>query len=294
MDTFGHSFVRGIAGAYDLGETDLAGLASALQVHLERARSRWPGVEVSGEEYAEHLARCAPESTQPLSTLEHLHTDDLYLALACSRGDRSALASLESEVMIHAPKAIARVDGSEPFVAEAVEEVRVRLLVGDKRPPRIAGYAGRGPLASWVMVSAVRVAYDLKRRRHQEVPSDQPGLELVFDDQPELRILRDQVKAPFAAAFRAALAGLEAKERNVLRLYMMEDVSAEAIGKMYGVHRATVARWIGTARHSVQKETRTRLRAQLDIGDDTFDSLMRQLSSTLDVSLVSNLAEGMA
>lgn len=289
METYAHSFIRGIGGAYDLGAPDLARLAPTLQGHVERAQKRWPGVEVPGEDYAAHLARCAPESDDPADALASMHTEDLYLALACARGDELAIATLESNVMIHAPKAIARVDPMDSFVTEAVAEVRIKLLVGDDRPPKILAYAGRGPLSSWVMVTAVRVAYDMKRKRQQEVSCEQPGLELAFDDEPALRILRAQVKAPFTVAFRAALAALDAKERNVLRLYLIEDVSAEAIGKMYGVHRATVARWIGAARHAVQKETRVRLRAQLRIGDSTFDSLMQHLSLKLDVSLVSNL-----
>lgn len=287
---FGQSFLRGIAGAYDLEDAAVERLGPALHTHLADAKTRWPGVVVSGEDYAEHLARCAPDVEDPIDALASMHTADLYLAYACTAGVREAIVAFESKVMSEVPRAVARIDRDDAFIGQVMEDVRIKLLVGDGREPRIGSYLGRGPLTSWVQVTAIRTAYGLKRRSEKEVPTPDEALDLpLLSEDPELVALRAQVREPFRRAFRAALGGLSPRDRNVLRLYLVEEVSAETIGTMYGVHRATVARWIAAARRSVHKATRTTLAAELELSPTSFESLMAKVLTGLDISLSSFL-----
>lgn len=294
VPSFGHSFLRGLAGAYDLPDSALRQVGPALTQHLDDARARWPGVVLSGEDYAEHLARCAPldgedGATEPAAALAEMHTEDLYLARACAEGSRAAIESFEKHIMSQVPRAIARVDSDDGFMRQIMEDVRVKLLVGDGGEPRILRYLGRGPLSSWVQVTGIRAAYSHKRRRGKEVPLPSDLDVPLIADAPELARLREQIEAPFRRAFLAALAELTPRERTILRLYLIEEVSAESIGTMYKVHRATVARWIHKARRAVHAGTRKRLQQELDIGAETFESLMGALLSRLDVSLASFL-----
>lgn len=294
MQDLGHSFLRGLAGAYELDRSTLHAVGPTLEAHLADARARWPKVALSGEDFAEHVARCAPEPDELARALDGLCTADVFLACACARGDRAALEAFEAQVMPHVPRAIARIDRDDAFVREVMEEVRIKLLVGDGREPRIASYLGRGPLTSWVQVTAIRTAYSLKRRKNPEQPTGDldeldDELELPLDDSPELAQLRATVQAPFRIAFREALASLSSRERAVLRLYLIEEVSAETLGTMYGVHRATIARWITAARKQVHDETRRRLSKALGLDARAFESLMHHVLSGLDVSLASFL-----
>jgi RNA polymerase sigma-70 factor (ECF subfamily) len=283
------SFLRGLEGAYELDGPTLHAVGPALEVHLAAARAKWPKVALAGEDFAEHLARCAPDVEDLSHALDGLCTADVYLACACARGDRAALEAFEEHVMPQVPRAIVRIDRDDAFVREVMEEVRIKLLVGDGREPRVASYLGRGPLTSWVQVTAIRTAYSLKRRRSPEEPVEEAELELSLDDSPELAHLRATVQTPFRVAFREALASLAPRERTVLRLYLIEEVSAETLATMYGVHRATIARWIGAARQQVHDETRRRLSSALGLDANGFESLMRNVLSGLDVSLASFL-----
>ena len=286
----GQSFLRGIAGAYDLEAAAIERLGPALQQHLERARAAWPGVVIRGEDFAEHLAACAPDAEDPAQALDDMHTADLYLACACASGQRAAIEAFEASIMSRAPRAIARVDSDDEFIKTIMEEVRIKLLVGDGRAPRIASYLGRGPLASWVMVTATRAAYSAKRGSAKELPTPPEDLDVpMLEHDPELARLRAQVREPFGRAFRAALDSLDVRARTVLRLYLIEEVSAETIGRMYSVHRATVARWIAKARHDVFVATRKQLSSELELDAKSFESLMAKLLSGLDLSLSSFL-----
>ncbi len=290
MLDLGQSFLRGIAGAYDLADDIVGKLGPSLAEHLTRARATWPNVHLDGEDFAQHLAACAPDARDPAEALAAMHTSDLYLAAACAAGLDSAIAAFESEVMSQVPRAVSRVDSNRAFIENVMEEVRVKLLVGDGRAPRISTYLGRGPLSSWVMVVAVRTAYGIKRKRGKEIPTPELDVPLLQGD-AELAHLRKQVREPFGRAFRAALAELSTRDRNVLRLYLIEEVGTESIARMYRVHRATVARWIARSRDSVANGTRKRLRKELSLSDGTFESLVRKIVTGLDLSLASFLED---
>ena len=133
-------------------------------------------------------------------------------------------------------------------------------------------------------------------RRHQDAVFALEGLFLAaVEEEGDVRVLLGfgdtQLRQPFAKVFAEALDALSARERNVLRLYLIDGVSAEVIGKMYRVHRATVARWITRARQTVQRETRRRLHAAVKLDGTSFESVVGLMWDGLDLSLATFLRE---
>jgi RNA polymerase sigma-70 factor (ECF subfamily) len=285
------SFAQGIAGAYSLDDAQTRALDPVLGELLESARAAWPGVELPGKDFAAHLAHVAPEVDDVAGALRDMNTDDLYLACACAKGDPPAVRAFEQTILPRAARAAARIDSNDNFVQEVLAEVRVKLLVAAEGQPRIANYLGRGPLAHWVQVTAMRVAQTFKRKtRKKEIAMDLPDVvQSVLGEDPELAPFADQLEKPFAKAFTDALGELSPRERNVLRLYLLEDVSAAQIGGMYRVHRATVARWIAQARRKVHAATKRRLAEEVELGPSSFESVMGQMMSGIDLSLASVL-----
>lgn len=265
-------------------------LAPILPDLIAEARSAWPGFGIDDATFARHLAEIAPDGDDAAEAMAKLRIADLYLACACAEGDPPAIRAFEEHVIPGARRAAARVDGDPVFVEDVCSDVRVRLLTADDGRPRITSYLGHGPLVHWVQVTAMRVAQTRKRRNKGDRYT-------VLDDlaastggaDPELAPLAAQLRAPFGEAFTEALASLSARERNVLRLYLVDEVSAEKIGGMYRVHRATVARWIAAARRKVYVATRKRLAEQKGIERGGFDSLMGHVLSGMDLSIASFL-----
>lgn len=291
-DALHTSFVAAVGDAYPIAPDVLARLAGALAARFGEAREAWPQLEVSGADFAAYLAERVPDDGDPAAALGHMRVSDLYLACACTLGVEGAADAFERAIMPSVPKAIARIDGSTQFIDEVVSLVRVKLLVGeDGRPPRVASYLGRGPLTAFAQVVALRAAQSIKRRAGREEPVDRDSLLAVpLDaDDPELAEVKAQIQGPFSRAFREALSELSPRHRNVLRLYLVEDVGSETIARMYNVHRATVARWVAEGRDAVLKGTRKRLMKDLAIGPSSFDSLIGKLATQLDVSLASFL-----
>src|SRR5262249_4247155 len=120
------------------------------------------------------------------------HATDLALARACGNGEAEALREFEHRFPPVAERALGRFGGGRAFVADALQELRVRLFTGTK--PRIWEYAGTGPLEAWVKVTAVRVALNLRERddRHQAraVAEGDDARAMAALNDPELELVK--------------------------------------------------------------------------------------------------------
>lgn len=214
---------------------------------------------------------------------------DAALALACARGHAAGLAEFDRRFHGEFAGALSRFRLDRATIDELTQVVREKLFVaGSDRPPRILEYGGKGPLVSWLRAVIVRTAIDYRRHEALEPkPTDdgEPLLDVgAATDDPELESIRARYAGPFREALREAIHALEADERNALRLHVAEGVSLDDIARMYGVHRATIARWIQSARERLLKGTRKLLEERLRLSPREFESLVRLCQSRLELS----------
>ena len=245
-----------------------ASAGQALHAALDHARAAWPGVHVDVPRLVAFLAPRLGDRAAPFAGL---HLGDLYLACACDRGEPSALAAFDRAFTPLIDRAVASLGASAAEQSELQQVVRVRLLVardGDAAT-RIAGYSGRGGLASWVRVVATREAARLlrKERRHEPAADDELARVLTPDAGPELDYLKRLYRDEFKAAVHAAIAGLSERERLVLRQHALDGLSIDQLAALHHVHRATTARWIAAARKAVLDGTRRALTSLLRDGE---------------------------
>ncbi len=278
------AFLAGFRGTQTGADT--AALGRALEEALGRACARWPGVSIDGAALARHLGARAAPGDDPVAALAALETDELALALACLGGDVRAIAELERGYLGALAAVVAQVDREPAFVDEVVQSVRAQVLVGDGDGGKIASYAGSGPLAGWLRVVALRAAMALRKSAEREQPVEDEVLEAVQGHlaAPERDLLKGRYAADLRAAFAEALAGLEPKERNLLRYYYVEQLGVEELGKLYGVHFSTVSRWLGAARTGIVTRTRTALAARLGPAAPAAESLL-DLAQSIELSL---------
>jgi RNA polymerase sigma-70 factor (ECF subfamily) len=245
----------------------------------------WPGIELDRERFAAHVGTLAPDAATRFPA-------DVYLAAACLAGVGQAITIFDREVLTASRGAIQAINSDAAFVGDALQKLRVALLVGDGGVPRLAAYAGRGPLRAWVSVAAARTALMMRRsqKRARETPVDDDedwcgALAQVSTNSPELDLLKRQYAVAFAAALRDAASALEARLRTVLRMSFVDALSIDEIGAVYGVHRATAARWIQRACDELFEETRRLLAERLAISQTELDRVTALVQSQLEVSL---------
>ena len=186
-----------------------------------------------------------------------------------------------------AGRSLARLRLTAADADDVLQRVRTKLLVGDgQSPPRLASYAARGSLIGWVRASVVHEALSAKRADGRRGPHDgASALDRMPGEDPDLGRLRELYAVPFKAAFAEVLASLTPRDRNVLRLVYMDGLTAEQVGAVYGVHRVSVARWIGQVRHALFERTRALLCERLHLQSGEVESITRLCLSQIDVSL---------
>jgi RNA polymerase sigma-70 factor, ECF subfamily len=217
---------------------------------------------------------------------ESPYAADVALARACAAGDRDALTDLERRLVADLAGALSRVGLNRAEIDEVGQIVRERLLVArPDRAPKILEYSGKGPLVGWLRAVIVRAGIDLRRqRRTQDVDVDEPLVEATAaSDDPTIEALRARYSDAFRIAFVDAVRALPADERNALRLNVVDGLNIEQIGTVFGVHRATVARWIAHAREAIAEQTRRLLKERLGLQDGDVESLVRLCRSRIDV-----------
>ena len=216
-----------------------------------------------------------------------LHTGDLAWARELAEGRREAIERYERELVPAITQQLAHRGFSQDEIAELQQTLRVRLFVGDDGPPAIASYAGRGKLKSWVLVASLREAVRARQKQRREPATDDDALIALADRTDGLppTLDKDRARETLRAALRIALAALPSRDRNLLRLGVIDGLTVDQIGALLGVHRATAARWLTSARDAITRGVRREV--QRAVGADPFEaeSLMRWADSRIDVSL---------
>jgi RNA polymerase sigma-70 factor (ECF subfamily) len=259
---------------------------------LQRARTAWPELGEPSQEFVRQLQeRLANLSAAPTSSnLAELRAEDLFLASTCASGKPEALRVFDERVWRPLRGAVARIDPSSDFVDEVGQRLREKLFsTSAGLAPRIREYSGRGALAGWVRVAAVRLALDLKRSRTEGAgAADDVADDAVADGaqaDPELRLLKERYGAAFQSALSKALDALSDEQCNLLRLQIVDGLQTHQIASLFGVDRSTVKRRLVAAREVLLEKTRELLHNELHISPSEFDSLAALVQSQLHVSL---------
>ena len=263
---------------------DRVRLGEELVELVNRARHEAPGVDHDPAGFVAYLAERATFDRDGQPVVVSVHAGALWIAYGCVRGDERAIAAFETTYARELGQALAR--SFDRGLAEDAElRVRERLfLVGDDAVPRLASYSGRGDLRAWLRAAAVRSAIDLMRAR-RSVPVDPMELADAAATDPVLAALKGRYREEFRTAFSDAARDLTERERTLLRYKFVDDLSIDEIGKLYRVHRATVARWLATIRETLFEGTRARLMGRLALSEPQVDSVLRLIDSQLEASI---------
>jgi RNA polymerase sigma-70 factor (ECF subfamily) len=277
------------------GAADAAAVARALEATLSRARSAWPGIDVAPEAFFAFVARRIDEGSDLIEALGRLRAEDLYLACGCVQGDLSALQIFDREVLALVDGALHGMRLGSDEIAELKQAIRHDLFVGrEGENPRIEAYGGRGRLAGWLRVSAVRRGLNQLRKDKRLRPLGDAALEEVArsEGDVELHHIKGMYREDFKAAFSEALSSLGARHCNVLRHHYVDGLTTVQIGAIYRVHQSTASRWIKAATRALLHRTREGLMQRLELDPDGCDSLMQLLHSQLDITISRYLKNG--
>lgn len=259
---------------------------------IEQAVAAWPDIDVPRLEVAHALAVLVGDIQQLPSPSV---ASELYLALACAKGNSAAIAHFEARYFKEVDAALLRVLEDRSAVDDIKQRLRTRLFVAPQgRRARILDAVGHGELSALVRIAATRLALnDIRGDKRREGRSKAFDLDTALmqpaADSPELEVVRRTHQARFKEAFEAAIATLSARDRTLLRYHLVEHLTIDDLARMHGVHRSSAARWLAQARAQVAQRTQERL-ADV-IGDESaLPALFALVRSRLDLSITRLLA----
>jgi RNA polymerase sigma-70 factor (ECF subfamily) len=255
----------------------------------EIGRAKWPQVALEYSSFERYFkSHVSPDEAPP-----ETYAADMYLACACADGVPEALEVFERAFAADVARAVATIDSSHAFVQENMQIVRERLFVrANDRPGKIAVYAGRASLKTWLSTVAVRSALSLRRhrkQRHNQTLVEEEDVR-ALQKGPEFEYLRKRYKGAFEDALRSALRRLPAKDRMLLRLNVVDGMSIDKLGALYKVGRSTAARWLAGARNTLLEQARDELHQKLRLTSTELDSIAAEMRSQLEVSVARLLA----
>lgn len=249
-------------------------------------RERWPtGPSPEDERFAAYVE--ARRAKQPG---KELRLDDLYLAWWAAHDD-TGIRAFETQFAPDIERLVARFHRL-PAV-ELRQRLRVKLFV---EPAKIVEYSGVGFLQNWLRVTAARLFVDAARSdvslKYEDELDEKELVGMAASNDPRLDHIRDQLGGAVKRAFAAAVTSLQPRERTFLRHAYVDRLTLDQIAATYGVHRATVARTLASAREHLIERTRADVARQLGVEVDDLASAIGVLATNLELSLSRVLRSG--
>ncbi len=200
-----------------------------------------------------------PDVIRPF--LNELQTTDLYLALACARGNEHAWWEFDQSYRRYIERIARHLASIETDAEEVIDSVYVELygtrLVEGVRQSKFATYTGRGTLRGWLRTVVWHAVIDMHRARHDEISiedwsesggetHDRPGWRAESrggEGAMVDRISRERYAAATVAALDTSLATLDDHEKLLLLYYHVEGLKLREIARLVETPASPLRRW---------------------------------------------------
>lgn len=160
---------------------------AAISSMFERCKANAPNFGVSIEEFRsslhQSLAKFISSGENPCTAtdaqafLDQLQVDDLFLAIACAKGDERAWWEFDQNHRSYLERIARHLASTDINAQEVVDSVYVELygtrVVDGQRISKFAKYSGRGSIRGWLRTVVWHALVDLHRSSHDEVSLDE-------------------------------------------------------------------------------------------------------------------------
>jgi RNA polymerase sigma-70 factor, ECF subfamily len=234
---------------------------------------------------AKHFTSSSPSARNLEDYLDALHLQDLALACACAEGRSEAWDHFVHHYRPYlrsAAAAILRCSSASPAARDLADSLFADLygLTSSKASANNSGkssarslfryFHGRSSLKTWLRAVLAQRHIDSIRssRRFTELEDDNTldsgaphaHAAVVPINQSPPDPHRDRYLTLLSAAFESALASLDPRDRDRLRLYYSEQQTLAEIGRALGEHESSVSRNLDRIRRDLRRDVEAALR----------------------------------
>jgi RNA polymerase sigma-70 factor len=213
----------------------------------------------------------AMPSTHELSRfIGELQDRDLYLALACARGNEQAWWEFDRQYRSFIERWARHLVRSGTDADEVIDSVYVELfgtrVLHGVRQSKFRTYTGRGTLRGWLRTVILHTVVDLYRGRKTEIPledwsgnGDETADRQIWpvqmrgtEDLMLTSVVRDRYRSATIAALDQSLAALDDHETLLLLYYHVEGLKLREIARIVEQPKSPIRRWFQRRRGSAQ------------------------------------------
>jgi RNA polymerase sigma-70 factor len=262
-------------------------MASEILEIYERCLRRYPSVQLSLEDFRARVddildkLDSASGETSRSELLGRLHHEDLFLAIACSCNDRIAWEYFSNDYQPMLRRFAKQVCGNADDGDDLSQEIIARML---NERTRLAGYGGRCSLAGWlrVVVSHAAVDHFRKSARNvslEELQNDEGEMVPSFSNEIDDPEVEDSKWAQVVSMIVSeAMSKLSASNRLMLALYYLNGVSLKAIGNQFGIHEATISRWMDRLRRDLRSDVERELKKKHGLRTNEIGAVFKKIA----------------
>jgi RNA polymerase sigma-70 factor (ECF subfamily) len=197
--------------------------------------------------------------------IESLNGEDLCLAVACAKGDEAAWEDFFRDYrsyLISIARSVTQDAGAAEQLADSTfAELYGLRESGGARVSKFSFYSGRGSLRGWLRAVVLQLSADLHRKTSRFVQTDEPedldriAAAAVHPAPPaaETEFVGRRYRTAVSEALRLAVGQIEPRERLLLSHYYYDEMTMREIGRIFGVHEATICRWLTKVQSRVRK-----------------------------------------
>jgi RNA polymerase sigma-70 factor len=224
---------------------------------------------------AKRFGESSPSTEQIQQYFKSLHSKDLALACACADGSENAWNEFVAEYRSHLRASAAAVlhrPTSDPAAVDLADSLFADLygFSGGQAGGRslFRYFHGRSSLKTWLRAVLSQRHVDAIRAGKKFTSLDDRGEEGETRRLPELGSVetpadphREMYLQKFRKALSMALASLDVRDRERLRLYYSEERTLAEIGRELGEHESSVSRNLERVRRELRATVEGLLRA---------------------------------
>ena len=192
--------------------------------------------------------------------LAELQSSDLFLAMACARGNENAWWEFDHSHRSYIERIARHMASAETYAEEVIDHVYVELygtrVVDGARMSKFATYSGRGSLRGWLRTVVWHAMIDLHRAKHDEVSIDEwtesggeaqvrPGWNPNETGESAVLtgIVHDRYREVTTKAMDSAMSELEDHEKLLLLYYHVEELKLREIARLVETETSPLRSW---------------------------------------------------
>ena len=252
----------------------IAGCADQIDGIYQRCVKAHPDFGVAGEDFTTAITAAVEkyfvglagaDANQPAGSarqfIDELQDLDLYLALACARGNESAWWEFDRRYRSFIERLARHLLSIRADADEVIDYVYAELfgtkVVNGVRMSKFRTYTGRGSLQGWLRAVVSHAVIDFYRRRQDEVSLDrleEVGEEMKVrhtragqanrnEESMVASVVRERYRSVTVAALDQALATLDDHEKLLLLYYHVEGLKLREIARIVEEPTSPIRRW---------------------------------------------------